>query len=146
MYIAAVFELVCHLKMSSFICHMSFVICFIRLWYDQRLWYEWMLYIEAVVWRRSNFKKFTGKHLCRSLFLMKFQSRPMRKSFLVQVFSCEFYEICNNDYYAKYLPAAASELWRGGWKATHFLIFFQTATWIVFVLKACFCNNQNIIE
>ena len=40
MYIAAVFELVCHLKMSSVICHMSFVICFIRLWYDQRLWYE----------------------------------------------------------------------------------------------------------
>ena len=59
-------------------------------------------------------KKFAGKHLCRSLFLIKFQARPMRKSFLVQVFSCEFYEICNNAYNAKYLPAAASQLWRDG--------------------------------
>ena len=39
-----------------------------------------------------NFTKFTGKHLCQSLFFNKVAGlRP-----LAQVFSCEFYEISKN--------------------------------------------------
>ena len=38
-----------------------------------------------------NFAKFTGKHLCQSLFFNK-------KETLVQVFSCEFCEISKNTF------------------------------------------------
>ena len=38
-----------------------------------------------------NFTKFTGKHLCQGLFLIKFFIKT-----LAQVFSCEFCEIFKN--------------------------------------------------
>ena len=38
-----------------------------------------------------NFAKFTGKHLCQSLFI--------KKETLAQVFSCEFCEISKNTFY-----------------------------------------------
>ena len=50
----------------------------------------------------KNFKKFTGKHLCQSLFL--FKCRPeacnfIKKETLVQVFSFEFCEISKNTFF-----------------------------------------------
>ena len=47
-----------------------------------------------------NFAKFTGKHLCQSLFLIK-------KETLAKVFPCEFCEISKNSFFAVNLWTAA---------------------------------------
>ena len=46
----------------------------------------------------KNFSKFTGKHLCQSLLVKLQASAPatLLKETLVQVFSCEFFEIFKN--------------------------------------------------
>ena len=47
----------------------------------------------------ENFAKFTGKHLCKSLFLIKLQASAcnfIKKETLSQEFSCEFCEISKN--------------------------------------------------
>ena len=49
-----------------------------------------------------NFAKFTGKHLCQSLFF--------KKETLAQVFSCEFCEISKNTFSYRTLPVAASNI------------------------------------
>ena len=54
-----------------------------------------------------NFTKFTGKHLCQSLFC---SLRP-KKETLAQVFSCEFCEISKNTFSYRTPPVAAFELW-----------------------------------
>ena len=48
----------------------------------------------------KNLTKFTGKHLCLSLFFNKV---------LAKVFSCEFYEIFKNNFFSRTLPVAASK-------------------------------------
>ena len=51
-----------------------------------------------------NFTKFTGKHLCQSLFFNEVAGlRP-----LAQVFSCEFFEISKNTFLHRQPPVAAS--------------------------------------
>ena len=48
-----------------------------------------------------NFTKFTGKHLCQRLFLIKLQALGLQlyqNEFLAQVFSCEFREISKNTF------------------------------------------------
>ena len=58
-----------------------------------------------------NFAKFTEKHLCQSLFLIKLQAcNFIKKEALVQVFSCEFCEISKNTFSYRTPPAAASDL------------------------------------
>ena len=52
-----------------------------------------------------NFAKFTGKHLCQSLFFNKVAGLRT----LAQVLSCEFCEISNNIYSYRTPPVAASE-------------------------------------
>ena len=47
-----------------------------------------------------NFTKFTGKHLCQSLFF--------NKETLAQTFSCDFFEISKNTFFTEYLRATAS--------------------------------------
>ena len=59
-----------------------------------------------------NFVKFTGKHLCQSLFyfLIKFQASVcnfIKKETLAEVFPCEFYEISTNTCSYKTPPVAA---------------------------------------
>ena len=45
----------------------------------------------------KSFTKFTGKHLCQSLFFNKVAGlRPAKKKTLAQVFSCKFCEIIKN--------------------------------------------------
>ena len=49
-----------------------------------------------------NFAKFTGKHLCQSLFYIKLQAEACNfteKKTLAQVFSCEFSEISENTFF-----------------------------------------------
>ena len=47
-------------------------------------------------------QKFTGKHLCRSLFFNVVEG-------LAQVLSCNFYEVSNNTFSCRSPPVAASE-------------------------------------
>ena len=53
-----------------------------------------------VFWQKAvpgSFAKFTGKHLCHSLFLNKVEAYNfIKKETLAQVFFCEFYEIYKN--------------------------------------------------
>ena len=63
-----------------------------------------------------NFAKFTGKHLCQSLFFNKVADlRPeaynfIKKETLAQVFPCEFCEISKKNFFTEHLPATASDL------------------------------------
>ena len=51
----------------------------------------------------KTFAKFTGKHLCQSLFFIK-------KETLAKVFSCEFCKIFKNTFFIEHLRASASDL------------------------------------
>ena len=58
-----------------------------------------------------NFAKFTGKHLCQSLFFNKASGpRPatLLKGTLAQVFSCEFYKISKRTFFTEHLREYAS--------------------------------------
>ena len=55
-----------------------------------------------------NFSKFTGKQLCQNLFFNKVQAWGLKKETLAQVFSCEFWEISKNIFFAEHLWATAS--------------------------------------
>ena len=60
---------------------------------------------------RRNFIKFTGKHLCQSLYLIKLQdwSATLSKQTLAkQVFSCKFSKISKNIFFTEYVWATAS--------------------------------------
>ena len=66
----------------------------------------------------ENFAKFTGKHLCQSLFFNKVadlrKTPPMacnfiKKDTLAQVFSCEFCEIFKNTFFTEHLRLTASK-------------------------------------
>ena len=50
-----------------------------------------------------NFAKFTGKHLCQSLFF--------KKETLAQVFSCEICDISKNTFFTEHLWATAFVVW-----------------------------------
>ena len=59
-----------------------------------------------------NFTKFTGKHLCQSLFFNKVAGQAcnfIKKETLAQVFSCEFCEISKNTFFYRTPLVAASE-------------------------------------
>ena len=51
-----------------------------------------------------NFAKFTGKHLCQSLFFIKVASacNLIKKETLAQVFSCAFCEISKNTFFTEH--------------------------------------------
>ena len=58
-----------------------------------------------------NFPKFTGKHLCQSLFFNKVAGlRPatlLKKETLAQVFSCEFCENSKNTFFTERLRTSS---------------------------------------
>ena len=56
-----------------------------------------------------NFAKFTGKHLCKSLFFNKVAGLHET---LAQVFSCEFYKISKNTFFTEHLRTTASLFWQ----------------------------------
>ena len=60
----------------------------------------------------KNFPKFTGKHLCQSLFLIKLQTEAcdfIKKETLAQVFSCKFFETFKSAFFTDHLRTTASE-------------------------------------
>ena len=54
----------------------------------------------------GNFAKFTGKHLCQSLFFSK--KNFIKKETLAQIYSCEFCEIFENTIFYRTPLVAAS--------------------------------------
>ena len=54
----------------------------------------------------KNFTKFTGKHLCQSLFLIKLKTF-LKKEALTQVFSCKFCEIFKYTFFTEDLRVPA---------------------------------------
>ena len=61
----------------------------------------------------KNFAKFTGKHLCQSLFFNKADSEAcnfIKKETLTQVFSCEFCVSSKNTFFTEHLWTTASVL------------------------------------
>ena len=62
----------------------------------------------------TNFAKFTRKHLCESLFLIKLLADTdnfIKKETLAQVFFCEFYKIFKNTFSCRTPPVAASNFY-----------------------------------
>ena len=59
-----------------------------------------------------NFTKFTGKHLCQSLFFNKVaglrSATLLKKETMAQVFSCEFSKISKNTFFTEHPEATAS--------------------------------------
>ena len=70
------------------------------------------MFCKKVVLR--NFAKFTGKHLCQSLFFNKVtdwrSAILLKKDTLAQVFSCQFCKISKNTFFHRTPQVAASEL------------------------------------
>ena len=63
----------------------------------------------------KNFTKFTGKHLCLTLFLIKLQPSDLqvfKKETPTQVFSREFCEIFRDTIFTEHLRTTASEIRR----------------------------------
>ena len=61
----------------------------------------------------KKFAKFSGKHLCQSLFFNKVAGGAcnfIKKETLAQVFSCEFCKISKNTFFYRTPPVAASVL------------------------------------
>ena len=55
------------------------------------------------------FRKFTGKHVCQSLFFHKVAGLiTVKKETLAQVFSCEFCEIFKDTFFTEHLRTSAS--------------------------------------
>ena len=69
-----------------------------------------LIFIEAATEGvLSNFAKFTGKHLCQSLFYNNVAGlRPAKKDTLTQVFSCEFCNISKYTFFTKHLWSTAA--------------------------------------
>ena len=55
-----------------------------------------------------NFTKFTGKHLCRTLFFKPKACNFIKKETPAQMFSCEFCEIFRNTFFTEHLWKTAS--------------------------------------
>ena len=83
-------------------------------------WCHWLRYCRRSHQRCSlkkgvlkNFTKFTGKHLCQSLFLIKLQAWDLQlieKETLAQVFSCKFWKTCKSTFFTEHLWTTASSV------------------------------------
>ena len=78
------------------------------------MYYEQKQSPRRVLWKGvlRNFAKFTGKHLCQSIFFNKVAGACnfIKKETLAQVFSCEFCEISKNTFFYR-TPLVAAFLW-----------------------------------
>ena len=89
--------------------------------------------IWGVLWR--NFAKFTGKHLCQSLFFNKVAGlRPaiLLKKKLWHIFSCEFCEISKNTLFTEHLRWLLLILWLSCHHLSAFAFNFELVhTWFL---------------
>ena len=77
-----------------------------------------------------NFAKFTGKHLCQSLFFNK----VAEKEVLAQVFSCEFCKISKNTFFTEHFWATTSRC--AYFFQPFFLVYIYSDHWSI--LKLCY--------
>ena len=70
--------------------------------------YSWIL-LKGIP---RSFAKFTGKHLCRSLFFKQLQPGGLLKKTPTQMLSCESCETSTNTFWHRTPPATASEMWK----------------------------------
>ena len=82
-----------------------------------------------------NFAKFTGKHLCQSLFFF------IKKESLAQVFSCEFCEISTNTFFIEHLRTTASKKWPNIFKYSIFY-FFVLSIKCITVFNTFYCKSS----
>ena len=77
-------------------------------------YYEWQKQPLQVFYKKDilkNFTKFTGKHLCLTLFLQASGLQfYLKRDYLAQVFSCEFCEIFKNTFFTEYLWTTAPRM------------------------------------
>ena len=83
-----------------------------------------------------NFTKFTGKHLCQSLFFNKEACNFIKKETLAQVFCCEFCEISRNTFFIEHLC----------WLLLHWFYVFTffgdvLKFWNRNILSFCVCHH-----
>ena len=100
-------------------------------------------FAEAVTQRYSvrkgvlrNFAKFTGKHLCQSLFFNEVASAAcnfIKKETLAQVFSCEFCEISKNNVFTEHLCTTAVYI-----SGRYVINVYVSGDCVIFVLFSCF--------
>ena len=91
-----------------------------------------------------NFAKFTGKHLCHSLFFNKVAGLLIKKETLAQVFFCKFGEISKNTFFCRTPPMAASE--KPIWLSVHLLLIVTASIIImlaVFTISGFIKNSNN---
>ena len=86
----------------------------------------------------ENFALFTGKHLCRSLFLIKLHPRPatlLIKRDSTQVFCCKYCEVLKNSFFCRAPPVATfpfplfpflEDL------VQYFALFYHHCLWLIF--------------
>ena len=90
-----------------------------KTWAHMTDWLIGCALLRSSHWRCSvrkgvlrNFAKFTGKHLCQSLFLNKVAGSGcsfIKKETLSHMFSCEFCEISLNTFFTEHIRTAASD-------------------------------------
>ena len=79
-------------------------------------------------------QKFTGNHLCQSLFLIKLQADAcnfIKNKTLAQVFSCEFCQIFKNTYFVEHLRTTASACNYFNFQFNH----FHVTNFFLYLLK-----------
>ena len=86
-----------------------------------------------------NFAKFTGKHLCQSLFFNKAAGGVcnfIKKEALAQEFSCEFCEISKNNFFTE-------QVWATAFSPIHlyFLIFYVSLILLLLLLLLFFIKK-----
>ena len=96
-----------------------------------------------------NFTKFTGKHLCQSLFFNKVAGAAcnfIKKETLAQVLSCKFCEISKNTFCTEHLWTTASGWFPEDFKAQNLgskeneklsFYLFTDILWIINTEKSC---------
>ena len=105
----------------------------------------------------TNFTKFTGKHLCWSLFLNKVAGL-LKKETPAQLFSCEFGLIFKNNFFYRTPPVAATDSCRDGWNVQigdgwnvrdclnmNFLKLVKIWIWILQNLRCLSCKSTNFV-
>ena len=118
-----------------------FIFHFSLLWFRDRIYRSTRLKLFFKIDFLKNLAIFTGKHLCWSLFLIKYRSEGVQQLYYketqIQVFSCEYSEIFKNRFFYRTLLMAASNNYES----------LQTSMGTVFLQKTYFWDpGEEIVK
>ena len=91
----------------------------------------------------KNFAKFTGKHLCQSLFLNKVAGLSLIKEAVEQMFSCEICKIFKNTFFTKHLWATAC---KSSWSQFSLHSIILVAIWMFNMYSKTFIRFLDVNE